>query len=102
MPAPPADSSCYDGLDHHIGWAAGGCRGCGRVVAACKARPCRFRSLPPGRRALRAAGRGLGHLVPRFVPGILARRIGLDPRGGTPGDGEGTAVVLRHEPGAPG
>jgi len=39
MEDPPPDMTCTLGRDHRVGIAAG-CPGCGRLTAACAARPC--------------------------------------------------------------
>jgi hypothetical protein len=39
MEDPPSDMTCTLGRDHRVG-VAGGCPGCGRLTAACAARPC--------------------------------------------------------------
>ena len=39
IPDPPPEQACTLGLDHYVGPPAG-CPACGRLTAACAARPC--------------------------------------------------------------
>jgi len=87
MQDPPAVPSCHDGHDHRIPWTAGGCPGCGRLRAACRARgPCTARRDAPVRLAVRSARWRLAG----YLPGAARR------------EGRAAVIIMRAGPGAPG
>ena len=52
MPDPPPEETCTGGRDHRVGVKAG-CPACGRLAAACAARPCSAARVARAREAAR-------------------------------------------------